>query len=251
MKTMKVLCLLPLLALSGCVLSEDLSPPPDAKMVNIAVVKPAELDILPMDVIYRSEKCRDKIFTSTGSITTRPGYHLFTVPFKPDAGSDTVSNKIALDGGGQCEWKLSNIKIEFQYGSLNAFGDDVKTNIPSDIVFIFDGNPPSRGDGHYEDVYGDVNITKNYFPLIRKKTTSNGILILSIQGQPMLTYRVHDAMNIFFKPDIHSNLLVHAVPPVRKGDGYTLSYPNGETVIDHHFPNSEKTKYEFVKTKSR
>jgi hypothetical protein len=85
---------LPLIALSGCVLSEDLSPPTDAKMVNVAVVKRAELDILPMDVIYRTEKCRDKIFTSTGAITTRPGYHLLNILFKPDAGSDTMSNKV-------------------------------------------------------------------------------------------------------------------------------------------------------------
>ncbi|MFJ3459695.1 hypothetical protein ACIPMZ_22495 [Scandinavium goeteborgense] len=250
-KINNVACLLPLIALSGCVLSEDLSPPPDAKMVNIAVVKPAELDILPMDVIYRSEKCRDKIFTSTGSITTRPGYHLLTVSFKPDAGSNTVSNKVALDGGGQCEWMLSNVKIEFQYSDMTLFGQDVKENIPNDIVFVFDKNAPSRGNGHYENIHTSTTIEKDYYPLIKKGFTNDGMSVLNIQGQPMLTYRIYDANNIIFKPNLNSDLLVNVLTPKKRGDGYTLSYPNGETVIDHHFPNSEKTKYEFVKTKSR
>jgi hypothetical protein len=103
MKIVIVLCLLPLLALSSCALSEELSPPPDGKTVKIAVIKPADVDILPMDVIYRSEKCRGKIFTSTGAVSSRAGYHLLTVPFNPVKGKNIVSNNIALDGGGQCE----------------------------------------------------------------------------------------------------------------------------------------------------
>ncbi|WP_105582838.1 hypothetical protein [Cronobacter turicensis] len=60
MKKTNVLCLLTLLALSGCALSEDLSPPVDGKAVKIAVVKPVDVDILPMDVIYRSENAGTK-----------------------------------------------------------------------------------------------------------------------------------------------------------------------------------------------
>ncbi|TCV96847.1 hypothetical protein [Biostraticola tofi] len=160
MKKANVLYLLPLLALSGCALSENLSPPPNGKTVKVAVVKPADVDILPMDVIYRSEKCRDKIFTSTGAINSRAGYHLLTVPFNPEKGSDRVSNNIALDGGGQCEWKLSNIKFDFQYHNMKKFGAGVKRSIPSDIVFVFDRNAPPRGDGHYDDVYGVIEIKK-------------------------------------------------------------------------------------------
>ncbi len=251
MKIVNVLCLLPLLALSSCVLSEDLSPPADGKTVKVSVVKPADIDILPMDVIYRSEKCRDKIFTSTGEITSRAGYHLLTVPFKPETGSDMVSNSVALNGGGQCEWKLSNIKFDFQYHNMKKFGARVKRSIPSDIVFVFDRNAPPRGDGHYDDVYGVIEIEKNYYPLIRRKNTDEEMLVLSIQGQPMLTYRVHDANSIVFKPIFHSDMVVNAVPPKKKGDGYSLFYPNGDEIIDHHFPNSEKTEYNFVKQRSR
>ncbi|EPB6709996.1 hypothetical protein ACRRGZ_001368 [Escherichia coli] len=77
------------------------------------------------------------------------------------------------------------------------------------------------------------------------------MLVLSVQGQPMLTYRVHDANSIVFEPIFHSEMVVNAVPPKEKGSGYTIIYPNGDEIIDSYFPNSEKTKYEFVKQKSR
>jgi len=251
MKKTNVLYLLPLLALSGCTLSEDLSPSANGKTVKIAVVKPADIDILPMDVIYRSEKCRDKIFTSTGAITSRAGYRLLTVPFTPEKGNDIVSNNIALDGGGRCEWRLSNIKFDFQYHDISQFGSKVTENTPDDIVFVFDNNAPPRGDGHYEDVSGHVFIKKEYYPTILKGLAKNGMDALYIQGQPMLTYRVHDTSSIVFKPVSHSDMIVNAFPPKKKGDGYTLIYPNGEKIIDRRFPNSEKTKFEFLKQKSR
>jgi hypothetical protein len=76
------------------------------------------------------------------------------------------------------------------------------------------------------------------------------MLVLSVQGQPMLTYRVHDASSIIFEPVLHSDMIVNAVPPKKKGDGYMLIYPSGDKIIDRYFPNSDTTKYEFVKQKS-
>ncbi|WP_380177464.1 hypothetical protein [Kalamiella sp. sgz302252] len=251
MKIINLFYLTLLLSLSSCALSEDFSPPPDGKTVKVAVVRPVDIDILPMDIIYRSEKCRDKIFTSAGAISSRAGYHLLTVPFKPEAGSDIVSNSVALDGGGRCEWKISNIKLEFEYSYMKKFGSYIQRNIPSDVVFIFDNNAPPRGNGHYEEVHGALIVNKDYFPLIRKSNINEGEYILSIKGQSMLTYRVYNTSEISFIPLVHSDMLVNAFPPEKKGDGYLLIYPNGEKLIDHHFPNSEKTKYEFVKQRAR
>jgi hypothetical protein len=227
MKINNVLSLLPLLVLSGCALSEDLSPPTDAKMVNIAVVKPAELDILPMDVIYRSEKCRDKIFTSNGSITTRAGYHLLTVPFKPDMGSDTVSNKVALDGGGQCEWKLSNVRFQFELSNMTKFGEDIKKNIPNDIVFVFDRNAPPRGDGHYDDVSGNIIISHDYYPLIRNDRLIDHVKILRLVNKRLLTYRVNNAGFILFKPVVYSDKIINVLGPKNFGEDTITTYPDG------------------------
>lgn len=92
-----VLYLLKLLALGGCALSENLSPPPNGKSVNISVVKPVDVDILPMDLIHLSDKFRDAISISMGAISSRTGYHLLTVPSNSEKGIDRVSNSIALD----------------------------------------------------------------------------------------------------------------------------------------------------------
>ncbi|CAI2026623.1 Uncharacterised protein [Serratia quinivorans] len=231
MKIANVLYLLPLLALSGCALSENLSPPANGKAVKVAVVKPADVDILPMDVIYRSEKCRDKIFTSTGAINSRAGYHLLTVPFKAEPGSDTVSNSVALDGGGQCEWKLSNIRFQFKFSNMAKFGADIKKNVPNDIVFVFDKNSPPRGDGHYKDVSGAIEIESDYYPLVVYDRIIDHAKTLSIESEEMLTFRASNVKSIFFKPNVHSDRLIRILGPEKIGDNTLSIYPDGTQTI--------------------
>jgi hypothetical protein len=251
MKLSNLIFVLPSFLLSGCVLSEELSPPPNGKTVKVSVIKPNNIDILPMDVIYRSEKCRDKIFTSTGAISSRDGYHLLTVPFKPGIDTHSVTNNVALDGGGQCDWKLSNIKIQFEYKNIGDFGSEVTENTPEDIVFMFDNNDPPRGDGHYENVSGNIVVKKDYYPTILKSFTEDGKDVFLINGQPMLTYRTEGAETITFNPYFHPDLVVNVYSPEKKGDGYVIVYPNGDKLTDHSFPNSEKTKYDFVKQRAK
>ena len=108
-----------------------------------------------------------------------------------------------------------------------------------------------RGDGHYESISGGTIIKKDFYPVVLKGFTGNGMDVLYIQGQSTLTYRAHDTDSIIFTPIFHSNMIVNALSPKKKGDGYVLVYPNGERITDHAFPNSEKTKYNFVKQKAR
>ncbi|CAI1881003.1 MULTISPECIES: hypothetical protein [Serratia] len=237
MKIVNILCLLPLLTLSGCALSEDLSPPPDGQAVKISVVKPIDIDILPMKIIYRSEKCRDKIFTSTGALSSRAGYHLLTVPFKPGTGNDTVSNSIALDGGGQCEWKLSNIRFQFKFSDMLKFGMDIKQSVSSDIVFVFDRNAPPRGDGHYEDVYGDVIIDKDYYPLVVYDRYVKHRKYVQIKGEELLTYRMHNVKSVIFKPNVHSMKIINVLGPKEFGGDFIITYPDGTKTTDKEEPD--------------
>jgi hypothetical protein len=231
MKIATVLYLLPLLTLSGCALSENLSPPSNGKTVKVAVVKPTDVDILPMNVIYRSEKCREKIFTSTGAISSRAGYHLLTVPFKAEPDSDTVSNSVALDGGGQCEWKLSNIRFQFKFSNMAKFGADIKKNVPNDIVFVFDKNSPPRGDGHYKNVSGAIEIESDYYPLVVHDRIIDHAKTLSIESEEMLTFRASNVESIFFKPNVHSDRLIRILGPEKIGDNTLSIYPDGTQTI--------------------
>ncbi len=245
MKITNVLYLLSLLTLIGCASSENLSPPPEGKTVKVDVVKPADVDILPMDVIYRSKKCRDKIFTSTGAISSRGGYHLLTIPFNAKPGSDTVSNSVALDGGGQCEWKLSNIRLQFKFSNMAKFGADIKKNIPNDIVFVFDENSPHRGDGHYEDLYNSDVIQKEYYPVITNERLIQHVKVLSIEGEDMLTFRVHNTGSIIFKPNVHSDKVVNVLGPEKFGEDSVTTYPDGTQTTNAKGPdpiNFEKLK---------
>lgn len=245
MKIATVLYLLPLLTLSSCALSENLSPPSNGKTVKVAIVKPADVDILPMNVIYRSEKCRDKIFTSAGAITSRAGYHLLTVPFNPEKGSDIVSNNISLNGGGQCEWKLSNIRFQFKFSNMAKFGADIKKNIPNDIVFVFDKNAPPRGDGHYEDIFGDFVIKQDYYPLVRNDRMIDHAKILRLINKDMLTYRVSNSESLLFEPNVHSDKVVNVLGPEKFGEDSITTYPDGTQTTNAKGPdpiNFEKLK---------
>ncbi|MEX3021794.1 hypothetical protein AB4K05_19615 [Kluyvera sp. STS39-E] len=237
MKIATVLYLLPLLSLSGCALSENFTPPPNGKTVKVAVVKPVDVDILPMDVIYRSEKCRDKIFTSTGAITSRAGYHLLTVSFNPEKGSDIVSNNIFLDGGGQYEWRLSNIRFQFKFSNMEKFGADIKKNVPNDIVFVFDKNDPPRGDGHYEDISGDVVIKQDYYPLVRNDRMIDHAKILRLINKDMLTYRVSNSESLLFEPNVHSDKVINVLGPEKFGEDSITTYPDGTQTTNAKGPD--------------
>ena len=219
--------------------------------MTVSVVKPADVDILPMDIIYRSKKCTDKIITSAGGLADRDGYHRLTVPFILDTGKDTVSNKVALIGGGGCDWQLSNVKFQFKLNNPEKFSANIKKNIPDDIVFMFDdSSPPPRGDGYEENVSGDVIVVKDFYPMVKRKFTNDGFDVFNIAGQGMLTYRVHDANSILFRLNFHSNMLVNVLTPQKVEDDYILIYSNGEKVVDDYFPNSDKTKFEYVERNS-
>jgi len=237
MNMINVLLLPSLLLLSGCVFSEDLSPPFGGKTVKVSVVKPADVDILPMDVIYRSEKCRDKVFTSAGSITTRAGYRLLTVPFKQEFVDDLVSSNVSINGGGRCEWKLSNIRFQFKFSDVKKFGVDIKSNISNDIVFVFDNNPPPRGDGHYMNVSGNVEIKDDYYPLIRNDRMIDHAKILRLINEDMLTYRVSNSELIVFKPNVHSKKIINVLGPEKFGEDSITTYPDGTQTTNANGPD--------------
>ncbi len=95
---------------------------------------------------------------------------MLTIPFIQDPGKNTVSNKVALSGGGACDWELSNIKLQFKYNNPDAFGENIKKNVPDDIVFMFDNNEPPRGNGYEEDVNGNVIVVKDFYPMVKKNS---------------------------------------------------------------------------------
>ncbi len=66
----------------------------------------------------------------------------------------------------------------------------------------------------------------------------------------MMTYRVHNVSSIIFRLNFHSDMIVNVLTPQRKEDDYIIVYPNGDKAIDNEFPNSEKTKFEYVERKS-
>ncbi|MFD3242669.1 hypothetical protein ACE2AK_26620, partial [Rahnella perminowiae] len=69
--------------LYGCDNTPDriLSPPQNAKWVDVVFTLPADTVLLPMEVLYRSDKCKTVRYNSSNEPHNIPGYNDFEKPF--------------------------------------------------------------------------------------------------------------------------------------------------------------------------
>ncbi|MEL2243588.1 hypothetical protein PAS25_21705, partial [Leclercia adecarboxylata] len=154
--------------LISCERNEQLQPPSNGKKVLIKVKLPSDLDVLPLGVMYRSEICHKKRNAPDGKSHEEPGFNFIKMNLKRRGNSSEYDLFVPFDGGGQCNWKLSNVTIDIQYSS-DAFKENIDHVIGAGIIVIFDNNRPQRDDGVYENVTGDLFISKNYFPWINER----------------------------------------------------------------------------------
>ncbi|WP_341265241.1 hypothetical protein WKC53_12495 [Morganella morganii] len=64
-----------LLLLQGCAQNTAFSPPVNGERIRFTATVPAELEVLPLYTIYRSDICRDERQNSSWETYTVPGYH--------------------------------------------------------------------------------------------------------------------------------------------------------------------------------
>ena len=136
--------LLLLFSLSGCAQNRTLSPPPDGEQVRVTVKVPQNLAADPMRVMYRSEKCPIKRSVPDWSTYEEDGYLSTTVQPKQQGQSDVYEAKLPVNGGGRCQWQLSNVTFGVTYANTTHFGENVR------------GGP---GGGHYRDVRSTSSTT--------------------------------------------------------------------------------------------
>ena len=102
----KLIVTLPVLALLyGCGDTTDrsLSPPPDAKWVDVSFRVPDGVTLLPVEVLYRSEKCKTVRYNSSNEPHDIPSYNDIERPFGAPDGDNIRRLRVAVDGGGPCQ----------------------------------------------------------------------------------------------------------------------------------------------------
>ncbi|WP_238483507.1 hypothetical protein [Rahnella perminowiae] len=230
----KALLLPTVFLLSACYGKTDqtLSPPENARRVTIAVRVPEGITLLPLQMLYRSERCKTKSYNSSNEAYEIRGYNGFMQAFSPIANSDIRQQRIAIDGGGKCQWQLNSIKVSFKIADENPLvkGKEV---FATNYIFDFDdyGFSDGYGTGRAKKVSGDLDIRTDFFPEIFishkfKKTTLELFGGDTRHEKWSQRYRVHDIKTIVINPVVHFNRVVILEGPNKSPGNIIVTYPD-------------------------
>lgn len=232
-----LLPLLALLPLNGCASRPDytLSPPASSEWVTVAVKLPAETEVLPLDVLYRSETCRRKVYdpTTESHVSAERGLNPMQMDLSPADGNGVRQIRIALDGGTKCGWTLSGIRVGIQLAktSVLANGKDIT---PANYVFDFDdeGYSNAFGKGKPTSVSGDLFFKTEFFPMEYVYRSISDIDLDFFAGDERYNkwnryYRVTDSRDIKIEPVLYLNKVVKLQTSGSARGKVIVTYPDG------------------------
>lgn len=163
-------CLSPL-SLNSCaqVMDKTLLPPSDTKWVNVEVKNPSRYTKpFPLEVTYISHKClKNRTSGFDGSSVTEPSYNGTKIPLQQQGKSDVWIAKVAMSGGGSCDWTLSEINLGIEYTDATHLGKGLIPGSAVGATVAFD-NDASRN-GQFEIISGNkFSYTPKYYPVIER-----------------------------------------------------------------------------------
>lgn len=242
-----------LLPLSGCASRSDytLNPPASTEWVTVAVKLPPETEVIPMDVLYRSDKCQREVYDETieSHISMDRGLNPQLVTLQPQGNSDIRQVRVAVDGGGRCEWKLSAIRVDIQMKGDAPLASG-KHILPTSYVFGFDDQAygSGEGSGRKREAHGDLTLKTELFPMTVLNHVFNENTIALFGGDTDYEkwsrhYRLYNSKHIVIEPVLYSKKIVSLETPKSRKDspGMTVLYPDGTTEkVDDIYPNYDK-----------
>ncbi|PLV54504.1 hypothetical protein NV64_17880 [Erwinia sp. B116] len=241
------------LPLSGCAVRPDytLSPPPGTEWITLSVKLPPQTEVIPMDVLYRSEKCQREVYDQgTESHTSMDrGKNPQLVSLSQRGKSNIWQAQIALNGGGKCEWQLSAVRVDIQPVKTLALATGKKI-IPTSYVFGFDDEAygGGEGSGSKKETRGDLNLQTELFPVIFINHMFNETTFEMFGGDTRFEkwsryFRVFGTKEILISPTFYLQKVVTLESPKNRKDpaGMIITYPDGEVVHERKIaPDYEK-----------
>jgi len=234
---------LAMLSLMGCAenKAQDFSPPPGGEQVTVTVKVPQDLVADTMRVMYRSQKCPIKRSGANWTSYEEDGYYSIEVVPQRQGQSDLYVAKLDRNGGGACQWNLSNVTFGVHYENTAKFGGGVKYGYGGRVIVIFDSNLPQERDMYgVKDIKGDVQISNEYYPWVfesfilgHKKT----LILLSEKN--VYTYKAKSAREIYFSPKIHKEV-VRTLGAKVSGGISEIIYPDGTREASRDEPDLDR-----------
>ncbi|WP_454843717.1 hypothetical protein [Rahnella aceris] len=213
------------------------SPPQNAKWIDVVFTLPADTVLLPMEVLYRSDKCKTVRYNSSNEPHDIPGYNDFEKPFGQQGSSNIWRAHIAIDGGGKCQWQLNSIKVSFRIADNNPLVQG-KKGFATNYIFDFDdyGFSDGYGTGRAIMVSGNLELKTDFFPMVIINQMFNQTSIEMFGGDTNYDrwsrrYKLQDTQKIAIEPILHSQKEVLLQGDEERGVGMMITYPNGS--IEH------------------
>ncbi|MGF6199581.1 hypothetical protein [Pseudomonas laurylsulfatiphila] len=224
-----------LFSLSGCAKDYSLAPPANSEQITVTVKVPKELVAETMQVMYRSTLCTFTDRNASGEPYQRDGYQSLDIQPLRRGQSDLYEAKLAVNGGGACQWLLSNVIFGVAYANPTHFGENVTYGAGGGVVVVFDDNNSPRGKTGIE-IEGDLILKKEYYPWVSESFIGGYRKRVSLAGEGdiYLSYQALTARKVHFEPVFHSDFVLYSAgPKVKKKGNYTsFTYPDGNVVAD-------------------
>ncbi|AVF37535.1 hypothetical protein [Rahnella sikkimica] len=238
--------------LSSCARATDktLSPPSDTQWVNVEVKNPSQYTKpFPLEVRYISHTCPKKRISGVdGSVITEPNYNIINIPLQQGA-NELWKAKVAMTGGGACEWTLSAFNVGIEYIEATHLGKDLMPGTAVGATIAFDDD--ASRNGKFTTIEGNVIISPKYYPYITEWNINKKKKDLSLLGkESFLSLRVSNVSEILFKPEINEAKVVRFIEPEKKTEGVysKIVYPDGSIAPERTlFPDFDKVDQMKVK----
>ncbi|MBS3894458.1 hypothetical protein [Serratia marcescens] len=225
---------------NGCAETIDrtLSPPSDTHWVDVEVKNPSPWTRpFPLEVLYISNACKRHFLSMRdGTRYEKVGYNPIKIPLQQQGNSNLWKAKVAMNGGGSCDWKLSEFKMRIAYTDATHLGKDLVPGNGVGVKFAFDDLASQNG--QFETVSSTVNLSPKYYPLIKTNKRISLMDTLSLFGEKdYLQKKINSQggnISIFYAPTLDESKVVRMVAPkeYKVGKYYKIIYPDGVVVSD-------------------
>ncbi|QYH18081.1 MULTISPECIES: hypothetical protein [Enterobacter] len=229
------------LLLNGCAQATDrtLSPPSNTDWVNIEIKNPSSYTKpFPLEVLYVSTTCKRELMSMRdGKHYEKVGLNPIKIPLQEKNSSDVWIAKIAKDGGGKCNWKLSEFNFGIEYTDATHLGNGLVPGTAVGATIAFDDNATKNG--LFKVIQdSELVLSPAYYPLIQsnKRISTNDMLNLFGEKDFMQIKMISSAksIQIKFMPTLDESKLVKMIAPKehKVGEFYKIVYPDGSVVSD-------------------
>ncbi|HEY2452817.1 MAG TPA: hypothetical protein VGI71_09390 [Scandinavium sp.] len=229
------------LLLNGCAQATDrtLSPPSNTEWVNVEIKNPsAYTKPFPLEVLYISMTCKRKLMSMRdGQHYEKVGYNPIKIQLQKQDGSNIWLAKIAKDGGGKCNWKLSEFNLGIEYIDATHLGKGLALGTAVGATIAFDDNAIKSG---RFDVFkgSELVLSPEYYPLIDSNKDIDVNDTLNLFGKVNFVkkriFSTAKNVSIKFEPTVDESKVVRMIAPTEQKVGvyYKIIYPDGSVVSD-------------------